>query len=325
MAVDWATYLGEWGDQRPYNQALDPQGRAVVAGEVFNGNYPTTPGAYDTTFNGGIDVFATKMSADGSALEFSTFLGGVDHDRGPAVGLDPAGCVLLTGYTASSQAFGPFPVTPDAYQSQIIVGPDLFVTKLDPTGSDLVYSTLLGGSNWDAGRSIVSYPSDGRVVIAGETYSPDFPISPGAYDSTAEFMNGYIAEFDLCGGTLTKHGSGCLGTGGTPPTLGGLGCPSPGRDIIIRIAGAPAGSIAFLLAGLGALPFPITGTCALTIAPLVPGWVVPIPLANGTLQIPATLPANISPATIYLQAVISDPGAPGGAAATNALEVAVDY
>lgn len=325
MAIDWATFLGEWGDQRPYHQTIDPEGRAVVAGEVFNGNYPTTPGAYDTTFNGGIDSFVTKMSADGSSLEFSTFLGGVDHDRGPGVALDPAGCVLLTGYTFSSQTFGPFPTTPGAFQSSVILSPDIYLSKLDPTGSDLLYSTLLGGIDLDYGVAVVSHPHDGRVVIAGRTYSPDFPISPGAYDSTAEFANGFLTGFDLCGGSFTKKGLGCAGTGGVVPTLGGLGCASPGRDITIRIAGAPAGSVAFLLAGFGSLPVPITGACSVTIAPLLPGWVVPIPLATGTLQIPTTLPSHLTPATIQLQAVIADPGAPGGASGTNALEVVVAY
>lgn len=311
--IDWATFMGGWGDQRPSNQTVDSHGRPVVVGETFNGNFPVTPGAFDPSWNGGIDTFFTRLSADGTSLLFSSFLGGASSDRWPGVALDQAECLLLTGFTFSNESFGFFPVTPDAFQSSFSIVPDAFVTKLDPTGSTLLYSTLLGGGDLDYGRRLVPFPHDGRVLSVGETWSQDFPVTPG------------VSVFDLCGGEFTNHGAGCAGSSGLVPHLSGFGCASPGRDITLRITDATAGSVALLLAGLGQGPVPLPGPCAHWIGPLVPGFVLPPPLASTTLLLEATLPATTPPGVIELQAVIPDPQAPFGIRATDALTMSIGY
>ncbi len=120
-----------------------------------------------------IDAFVFKLNPSGSALEYSTYLGGGHHDFGEAIAVDAQGQAYVTGRTESHD----FPATPDSYQPRHSPGSntDGFVAKLDPSGSRLVYSTYLGGSDGEIPWAI-AVDRAGNAVVAGETSSSDFPL-----------------------------------------------------------------------------------------------------------------------------------------------------
>jgi hypothetical protein len=178
-ALVYSTFLGGPGDDRAEAIAVDALGRAYVTGYTKSTDYPTTDGAYDTTHNGDVDVFVSVLNPTGSALVYSTFLGGSSWDGGYGIAVDGAGQAYVTGFTYSAN----HPTTPGAYDTTHNGHGDVFVSVLDPTGAALVYSTLLGGSGEDYAYGI-AVDSAGRAYIAGATYSANYPTTPGAYDST---------------------------------------------------------------------------------------------------------------------------------------------
>ena len=142
-ALVYSTYLGGTSDDYGYGIAVDTAGNAYVTGYTASTNFPTTPGAFQTTYGGGSDdAFVTKLNPTGTALVYSTYLGGTDSDGGYGIAVDSAGNAYVTGYTASTN----FPTTPGAFQTTFGGNGDAFVTKLNPTGTALVYSTYLGGT-----------------------------------------------------------------------------------------------------------------------------------------------------------------------------------
>ncbi|PYQ16574.1 MAG: hypothetical protein DMF80_04400 [Acidobacteria bacterium] len=156
----YSTYLGG-NDQRDpaedgFGIAIDGAGEAHVTGRTGSTDFPTTPGAYQTSYGGGIhDAFVTKLDATGSALVYSTYVGGGDNDIGYGIALDGSGSAYVTGTTASDH----FPTTSGAFQQSPQGGSgleqDAFVTKLNAAGSaPLIYSTYLGGSDDERGLGI---------------------------------------------------------------------------------------------------------------------------------------------------------------------------
>jgi hypothetical protein len=161
--------------------AVDATGAAYVTGSTRSADFPTTAGAFDTSFNGSIDAFATKLDAVG-ALVYSTFLGGSRIDEGRRIAVDATGAAYVTGITESSN----FPTTPGAFDTSFNGGSggfatfDIFVTKLDATGAALRYSTYLGGSKDDLTGGL-AVDSTGSAYVSGSTQSIDFPTTPGAF------------------------------------------------------------------------------------------------------------------------------------------------
>jgi len=130
----WSTFLGGGATDWAYALALDPSGAVTVAGFTGSSGFPTTPGAYDPTYNSNYDAFVTRLDATGSTLLWSTFLGGGNDDYAYALALDSSGAVTVAGHTDSSD----FPTTPGAYDPTYNSGSnDAFVTRLDPTGFNL--------------------------------------------------------------------------------------------------------------------------------------------------------------------------------------------
>src|SRR5262249_47023229 len=142
---------------------------------------------FDTTPNGAFDLFVLKLNAVGSNLVYATYLGGLDMDSAGGLAIDHTGNAYVTGGTASLD----FPTTPGALKT-VSDGGDGFVTKLDPTGSALVYSTLLGGSGSD-GVSGIALDTAGNAFVTGTTSSPDFPTTSGAVASV--FNGGSVDAF----------------------------------------------------------------------------------------------------------------------------------
>lgn len=183
----YSTFLGGsvsalTGSDYGHAIVVDIAGSAYVVGSTQSFNFPTTPGAFDTEYNGGRNAFVVKVNTGGTGLVYATFLGGSNDTEAFALVLDRTDNAYLTGYTDSSD----FPTTPGAfdtsYNGEDVFGHDAFVVKLDETGSSLVYSTFLGGSGWDEGNSIVSDTS-GAVYVTGRTISPDFPTTTDVFDT----------------------------------------------------------------------------------------------------------------------------------------------
>ena len=184
----YSSYLGGRSSDRGLGIAVDSSGDVFIAGYTNSSDFPVTPGGYRTAFHAGAcgsftcsEGFVAKVNAAGSALAYSTFLGGSKTDIAHEVAIDSAGAAYLTGETNSTD----FPVTPGAYESTYAGAGNrhTFVTKLDATGSTLVYSTFLEGSNTDQGHGI-TVDTSGNAYVVGRTNSSDFPITPGAVDTT---------------------------------------------------------------------------------------------------------------------------------------------
>src|SRR5262249_50708964 len=186
-ALVYSTYLGADGYDVGRSVAIDPSGNAYVTGYFYASAFPTTSGAYQTVNRGAYDAFVSKLNPSGSALVYSTYLGGNGDDRALGIAVDPSGNAYVTGETGSSN----FPTTTGAYQAVFGGHYDAFVTKLNPSGSSLVYSTYLGGSpdppvpytRFERGAGVAVDPL-GNAYVAGQTGSSDFPTTPGAYQTT---------------------------------------------------------------------------------------------------------------------------------------------
>ena len=172
--LTYSTFLGGNDDDQGYDIALDAAGSVYVTGYTKSSNFPTTAGAFDTSYNGRDDVFAVKLNPAGSALAYATFLGSATYDRGYGIAVDTAGSAYLTGYTYSSN----FPTTPGAFDTSFNGSIDAFAVKLNPAGSALTYATYLGGSNSDDGFGI-AVDTAGSAYVTGDTASSNFPTIVG--------------------------------------------------------------------------------------------------------------------------------------------------
>lgn len=177
-ALVYSTYLGGSGYDVATSIAVDATGNAYVAGYNYLTGFPTTQGAYQTASKGPYDAFVTKLNASGSALVYSTYLGGTGDDYVLGIAVDSLTNAYVTGLTISND----FPMQ-NAAQPAFGGYYDAFVTKLNPAGSTLVYSTYLGGVGWDGGRGI-AVDSLGNAYVAGQTGSNNFPTTPGAFQTT---------------------------------------------------------------------------------------------------------------------------------------------
>jgi Beta-propeller repeat len=198
-ALVYSTYLGGSGAEAGYGIAVDPAGNAFVTGNTNSSNFPTTTTAAQTTYGGGLccDAFVTQLDAAGSALVYSTYLGGSGDDEGNAIAVDPAGNAYVTGLTSSTD----FPTTAGAFQTTLAGGFDAFVTKLNPAGSvSLVYSTYLGSG----GGSGIAADASGNAYVTGSTDSTNFPTTKGAFQTIygGGISDGFVTKLDPTGAVL---------------------------------------------------------------------------------------------------------------------------
>jgi Beta-propeller repeat/Dockerin type I domain len=193
-ALIYSTFLGGNGTDNGNGIAVDSSGNAFVTGSTYSTNFPTTTGAFQTSYGGSQDAFVTKLNSAGSALIYSTYLGGNNEDYGSAIAVNAAGNAILTGTAWSSN----FPTTPDAFQTSSGGGTiDAFVTEMNVNGTALAYSTYLGGNGVDFGLGI-ALDGSGNAYIAGETGSTNFPTTAGAYQTTlGPNLDAFIAKVDF--------------------------------------------------------------------------------------------------------------------------------
>ena len=185
----YSTYLGGTGDDFASSIAVDSSGDAYVGGLTSASNFPVTYGSLQTSYGGGpFDGFLAKINPSGSALVYSTYLGGSQEDHVNDVVLDSAGSAYLTGQTNSANfsvqgGFQPkYTATTCGSALSSIPCFESFVTKLNSTGSALVYSSYLGGTAASYGDGI-ALDSSGAAYVTGWTTSKDFPVTDGAFDT----------------------------------------------------------------------------------------------------------------------------------------------
>ncbi|MCK5148129.1 SBBP repeat-containing protein, partial [bacterium] len=216
--------------------AVDAAGCAHVAGYTGSDEFPVTGNAFQNEYQGGNgDAFYMKLSADGSALEYSTYLGGEDHQgdysNGSDVAVDAAGCAYITGETMPSVGGDDFP-TRNGYQMNYEgYYIHAFVSKIDPSKSgdeSLIYSSLLGGDDDSYGKAIDVAP-DGSACVTGNTKAKDFPTQNPYQGAMAGRGDAFVAKFTPSGDALTY--STFLGG----PDAGQL---DSGRDIAVDATGS---------------------------------------------------------------------------------------
>ncbi len=205
-ALVYSTYLGGSDDESNVffdgistagGIAVDSAGAAYVTGETESLDFPVA-NALQPTLSGSGDAFVTKLTPTGSSLVYSTYLGSSLFDLGRGIAVDVAGNAYVTGQTSG-------PDFPTANPSQATYGGgvgDAFVTKLNPDGSALVYSTFLGGSGFDRGLAI-AVDTDGNAYVAGETGSADFPTAEplqSAFGGSLE--DAFVAKLTASGATF---------------------------------------------------------------------------------------------------------------------------
>jgi hypothetical protein len=213
QSLVYSTYLGGENWEEGAAIAVDQAGSAYVTGVTGSGgygansplNYPITPNAPQRVFRGSVDGFVTKLTPSGSALAYSTYLGGTDPGFGEetlAIALDATGSAYVTGYTWATD----FPLV-NAYQSVKNAAGDMFVTKLNNQGTAFVYSTYIGGRINERGTGI-AVDEAGYAYVVGWSSSSDFPVV-SAYDSSLNDSSQVIAG-DVVVLKLNPQGSGLV-------------------------------------------------------------------------------------------------------------------
>ena len=201
--LTYVSYLGGSGQDFGSAIAVDSAGEAWVAGATASVDFPLTKNPLQSTFYGVYDAFVTKINSDGSALLYSTYVGGSNSDGANGIALDPQGNIYVTGITYSPD----FPASVGAFQTTFS-GPngtvDAFVLALDPNGG-LIYSTFLNGSKSSTGTAI-AVDSTGDAYVTGATTSPDFPLTANTYqtgypDSDNDSV-GFATKFNPSGTAL---------------------------------------------------------------------------------------------------------------------------
>jgi hypothetical protein len=185
----YSTYLGGSGFDRGDGIAVDDRGNAYVAGNTTSTDFPTVNAVQPTFGGGNLDAFVAKLTPHGSQLLYSTYLGGSGDEFGNGIAVDDRGNAYVTGQTASTD----FP-TVNAVQPTFRGGNfDAFVTKLTRNGSQLLYSTYLGGSGGDFGTGIAVDDRGNAYVTAG-TDSIDFPTVNAVQPTLGGGSDGFVAK-----------------------------------------------------------------------------------------------------------------------------------
>jgi uncharacterized protein (TIGR03437 family) len=307
-AVLYSTYVGGIGKDAATAIALDARGNAYISGLTGSlTTFPTTAGALQRTPGGTTaqsvfplgDAFVTKLNAAGTALVYSTLLGGNRDDAAGSIAVDGEGNAYVTGFTLSTN----FPVTTAAYRTTfqgsggntILPGGDAFAAKLNPLGTQLVYATYLGGSREEWGTAI-AVDEAGRAWIAGATLSPDFPVSNDAHqskygglreDEVFHVGDAFLAQLNASGTGLVYSSF-----------VGGFGDDYAAGVAVDRLGNT------YVSGGTTSLNLPVTANAAqrqyggAAISPIPLGDAFVLKLGNGSTPPP-------SPPVVTLQSVAS--------------------
>jgi hypothetical protein len=199
----YSTYLGSSSTEASAI-AADSDGNAYVVGRTSSRDFPTTPGAFQTSFQSPFgDAYISVLNPTGSAFVYSTYLGGKNgFSVGNTIAVSHSKNVYVTGQTKAPD----FPTTSGAYQRTLPGNTGAFVTAFDPEGRSLIYSTYLGGTVFDNAGTGIAVDGDGNAYVAGQTWSPDFPTTPGAFQTNcgSGFTHAcaFVTAIDPVGATL---------------------------------------------------------------------------------------------------------------------------
>ncbi len=271
----YGTFLGGSHNDLGLDIAVGSAANAYVTGWTLSNEFPTTPGVFDTSYNGSADSFVVRLNSGGTGLIYGTYLGGSPSEYGYSIAIDSAGDAYVMGGT-----YGSFPITEGAFDPTYngggsVGGGDAFVARLSADGSNLLYSTYLGGSENDCNGNldesncdIVATPAGGVVFLTGTTRSSDFPSTAGAFaTSNSGYDDVFAAKLIMA-----------------PP------CPNCVVDLSIQPAGATV--------GIGQ-PFTLTLRAATGDQP-VDGVSIYLDFDPGVLQVQQVVP-NPSSLPVVLQ------------------------
>jgi len=227
----YSTYLGGSGEDTGESIALDSAGNAYVTGITLSSDFPTV-NPIQPAIHGGYNAYVTKINAEGTALVYSTYLGGSTYDRGTSIAVDSNGRAYIGGFTQSTD----FP-TLHAVQPIYGGGQDGFVTKINASGTALIYSTYLGGSGLDVIRGIAA-DSAGNAYVTGYTGSTDFPTANPFQPTNHGGVDAFITKINATGSALVYStylgGSGSEGrlAGTTGAGRGGIAVDATGHSYV---------------------------------------------------------------------------------------------
>jgi uncharacterized protein (TIGR03437 family) len=224
-ALIYMTYLGGDADDYGTGIAVDGSGNAYVTGMTNSRNFPVTEGVLQGRFGGTStialnpfgDAFVTKLNASGSALLYSTYLGGSRDDEGTAITIDSSGNAYVVGDTQSSNfpgvaggfqsrygGEGGQPGIPDAGSLPRLVTGDAFLAKINPSGSQVVFATYIGGPADDEALGVALDPA-GNIIVCGHTLSSfNFPVTPGIFQRAYRGADSGNTQYNLGDGFVTK-------------------------------------------------------------------------------------------------------------------------
>jgi hypothetical protein len=296
-ALSFSTYLGGSGNEHAGAIAVDSSGRVYVAGGTSSANFPVVT-AIQPANGGNQDAFVTRLSATGSQIQYSTYLGGngAGVEQANAIAVDGTGNAYAAGTTPSTN----FPVTGSAFQPLYKGASDAFVVKINNTGTTLGYSTYLGGTgfDWAAGIRI---DSSGNAYVAGYTSSVDFPQSGSVQSNFGGMYDAFVTKLNAQGNGISF--STYFGAAGSD-TANALATDANGNIFL----GGQTSSVDFPLAG----PIQSSNTGGNT------GWLARIGVTAPPAQMPSTVsvaPSAGSGNVAAFTAQFSDTG--GGAALTT--------
>ncbi|WKZ20150.1 MAG: SBBP repeat-containing protein [Candidatus Jettenia sp. CY-1] len=193
-----STFLGGSSSDQGFSLAIDTEGNVYMTGHTYDAatDLPTTSSAYDTSHNGSWDVFVSKFNSGLTSLLASTFLGGSSGEWGYSLAIDTEGNVYVAGYT--NDAATDLPTTPGAYDTSHNGSYDVFVSKFDSGLTNLLASTLLGGSSYDYGK-FLAIDMEENIYVTGYTTdaTTDLPTTAGAYDTSHNgWYDVFVSKFD---------------------------------------------------------------------------------------------------------------------------------
>jgi YVTN family beta-propeller protein len=240
-AIVYSTYLGGSNYDYGYGVAVDSGGDAYVTGftssTAFTGVTSSSLQPTNGAPTGSGTVYVAKVNPAGTALAYSTFLGGNGGDNGTSIAVDVAGDAWVTGNTYSANFPG---VNASSIQSSPGKSPDAFVAELNPAGSALLYATYLGGSSSDSGKGI-AVDAAGDVYVGGSTQSPDFPLGSALQSALRGVSDGFVVKLSASGAAATNT----VLTSSPNPSGFGQTVTLAATVSILGGSGTPTGTITF--------------------------------------------------------------------------------
>jgi hypothetical protein len=246
-ALVYSTYLGGTNDDFGYGIAVDSSGSAYVTGWTTSTDFPTAS-PLQAANAGAQDAFVSKLNAAGSALVYSTYLGGNGDDRGSGIALDSSGNAYVTGAGGTNfPTVNPLEATPAG----------IFVTEVNAAGSALVYSTYLGGTT---GQSVngIAVDSSGDAYVTGNVTSNDFPTLNAVQPLIGGGNDGFLAKISPANAAAVS-----LGPAAVDFSKQAVNTTSPTNRVMLRDVGSAALTISnIFITGTNSSDFALTGnTC----------------------------------------------------------------